>query len=69
MSQDKTIISREPWWQAPPRPGQDEMECVWEWLITWSDCTFTVEHTRPSDAEIRARKGCRLDHHEDGFRR
>ena len=56
----KTMVSREPWWRTPPGPGQDEMTCVWEWLILWSDGTFTVDSTRPTDAEIRARKGCRL---------
>lgn len=57
---ERTVVSREPWWRAPPGPGQDEMTCVWEWLILWSDGSFTVDESRPTDEEIRSRKGCRL---------
>ena len=60
----RILVSREPWWQSPPKPGQDEMTCVWEWLEVWLDGTFTVDHTRPSGEEIRARKCCRLDGNE-----
>jgi len=60
-TETRTLVSREPWWRSPPKPGQDEMTCVWEWLEVWSDGQFTVDHTRPSDEEIRARKSCRLE--------
>jgi hypothetical protein len=58
----RQLVSREPWWELPPRPGQDEMECRWGWLPAYSDGTFVFDmSTRPTDEEIQARKGCRLD--------
>ncbi len=57
---EKTLISREPWWAKPPAPGQDEMECAWGWLEFYSDGSWQVDNTRPTDEEIRNRPGCRL---------
>ncbi len=54
------LVSREPWWRVPPAAGQDEMTCVWEYLMTWSDGTISVDPSRPTDEEIRNRKSCRL---------
>lgn len=54
------LVSREPWWNYPPRPGQDEMELEWGWLEIWSDGRFEFVHERPSDDEIRQRKSCFL---------
>ena len=56
----RTLISREPWWARPPAPGQDERTCDWGWLEIYSDGTFRFDPTRPSDDEIRNRKGCRV---------
>lgn len=53
------LLSREPWWATPPRPGQDELECEWGWLEVWSDGRFEFIRERPSDDEIRRRKSCR----------
>ncbi len=58
----RQLLSREPWWALPPQNGQDEMECDWGWLLMYSDGSFFFDtSTRPSDEEIKARKGCRLD--------
>lgn len=57
---DKHIVSREPWWHMPPLPDQDELTCQWEWLVLWSDGSFTVDPSRPTDEEIANRKSCRL---------
>ncbi len=37
-----SLVSREPWWETPPRPGQDEMTCKWGWLELWSDGIVSV---------------------------
>lgn len=56
----KEPVSREPWWATPPEPGQDEMMLEWGYLEIYSDGSFRFIHERPSDAEIRNRRGCRL---------
>ena len=56
-----TLVSREPWWHKPPAPGEDEMSCTWVYLELWSDGSFKVDPTRPSDEEIRNRKSCRSE--------
>lgn len=57
----RTLVDREPWWAQPPRRGQDELECTWGWLETYSDGSFEFDaSTRPSDEEIKNRRGCRL---------
>ncbi|EIK97107.1 hypothetical protein PMM47T1_08196 [Pseudomonas sp. M47T1] len=58
----RTLISREPWWARPPAPGQDEATCDWGWLEIYSDRTLRFDPTRPTDDEIRNRKGCRVAH-------
>ncbi|WP_083251045.1 hypothetical protein [Acidihalobacter aeolianus] len=58
--QDKRLISREPWWAKPPEPGQDELSVEWGWLEHWSDGSWRFDEERPSDAQIKNRKGCRL---------
>jgi len=54
-----SVVNREPWWLHPPEAGQDEMSCTWTYLLTYSDGTFGVDHTRPSDDEIKNRRSCR----------
>lgn len=61
QAEQPTVVSREPWWNKPPAPGQDEMTCDWVYLELWSDGTFSVDHMRPADDEIRARKSCRSE--------
>lgn len=57
---EKTVVSKEPWWATPPQPGQDELEVDWGYLIFFEDCSWLFDDTRPSDQEIKDRKGCRL---------
>jgi len=59
MADEKTLISREPWWASPPKPGQDEMTCAWGWLEFYSDNSFNFDNSsRPTDEQIKERKGC-----------
>lgn len=53
------LVSREPWWAEPPRPGQDEMTLEWGYLELYSDGYFRFDRQRPTDEEIRTRKSCR----------
>jgi hypothetical protein len=54
------LISREPWWAKRPEPGQDELSVEWGYLCIYDNLTFEFDEIRPSDNEIRARKGCRI---------
>jgi hypothetical protein len=58
----RQILSKEPWWEFPPQPGQDESELDWGWLVTWNEGEprFEFVKQRPSDNEIRNRKSCRI---------
>ena len=56
----KILLSREPWWAAPPNAGQDELELEWGWLEIYSDGSFNFDETRPTDDEIKNRPGCHL---------
>jgi hypothetical protein len=53
------LISREPWWAKPPAPGQDELSLEWGYLEVYENLEFRFVPIRPSDEEIRQRKGCR----------
>ena len=33
----RQILSKEPWWAMPPKPGQDEFELEWGWLVHYSE--------------------------------
>ncbi|RMN07951.1 MULTISPECIES: hypothetical protein [Pseudomonas syringae group] len=56
----KQLVSREPWWELPPKVGQNEKDCSWGYLEQYDDGSFRFDNTqRPSDEEIRNRKGCR----------
>ena len=52
------LLSREPWWAQPPRPGQSEQELQWGYLEHYADGSFRFDPTRPTDEEIRNRKSC-----------
>ncbi|GGM29137.1 hypothetical protein ACFQDN_20540 [Pseudomonas asuensis] len=54
------LISREPWWAKPPEPGQDELNLEWGYLEIYDNLEFNFVSIRPSDEEIRLRKGCRV---------
>lgn len=59
-SEERRLVSREPWWKFPPAQGEDPMGCEWGYLIVYSDGTVAFdEATRPTDEEIANRKGCR----------
>jgi hypothetical protein len=60
MNGEPYLISREPWWRTPPKPGQSELALDWGYLEIWSDMSFRFVAERPSDQEILQRKGCRL---------
>jgi len=53
------LISREPWWERPPGPGESEWDVAWGFLEYWSDGSFRFVRERPSDEEIKSRKSCR----------
>ena len=55
-----TLISREPWWALPPKPGQSESELDWGYLEHHAGGRFEFVQQRPTDDEIRNRPGCRL---------
>jgi hypothetical protein len=58
----REIISKEPWWAVPPKPGQDESELEWGWLVHYNEGEprFEFVKQRPTDSEIRNRKSCRI---------
>ncbi|EJL04073.1 MULTISPECIES: hypothetical protein [Pseudomonas] len=58
----RQIVQKEPWWASPPRPGQDESELEWGWLVVYSEGEprFEFVRERPTDEQIRRRKGCRV---------
>ncbi len=57
--EEPVLISREPWWERPPRPGESEWDVEWGYLECWSDGTFRFVRERPTPEEIRNRKSCR----------
>jgi hypothetical protein len=46
---------------VPPKPGQDESELEWGWLVHYNEGEprFEFIKERPSDSQIRNRKSCR----------
>jgi hypothetical protein len=52
----REIISKEPWWAVPPKPGQDETELEWGWLVHYNEGEPRFEFV----SEIRQRKSCRI---------
>lgn len=60
MADGMKVISREPWWAYPPKPGQSEKDLVWGYLELLENATFRFNHERPSDQEIADRPGCRI---------
>lgn len=54
------LISKEPWWAKRPQPGESDADVEWGYLEHYDDGTFNFDPTRPTDEEIRNRKGCRI---------
>ncbi|MBF8773964.1 hypothetical protein [Pseudomonas fulva] len=54
-----TLISREPWWRVPPKPGQTEQDLHWGYLEIYSNGHTVFVDQRPSDREMTERKSCR----------
>jgi len=54
-----TLISREPWWLVPPKPGQREQDLHWGYLEIYADGRTVFVDQRPSDRELAERKSCR----------
>ena len=52
------LISREPWWAAPPKLGQNELDVEWGYLEVYSDGEFRFVRERPSLEEIESRISC-----------
>jgi hypothetical protein len=63
----REVLNKEPWWAAPPAPGQDESELEWGWLVIYSEGEprFEFVKQRPSDREISNRKSCRITPQSD----
>ncbi|GLO32884.1 MULTISPECIES: hypothetical protein [Pseudomonas] len=60
----KQLVTREPWWAQPPKPGQSDKDCTWGYLERFDDGSFSFDQAnRPSDEEIQNRKGCRVPPH------
>ena len=57
----RQMVSREVWWDHPPRPGETESDVKWGFLTVYSDGSveFSLDE-RPTESEIKNRKGCRL---------
>lgn len=47
MADGMKVISREPWWAYPPKPGQSEKDLVWGYLELLENATFRFNHERP----------------------
>lgn len=54
-----TLISREPWWLVPPKPGQQEQDLHWGYLEIYADGRAVFVDQRPTDRELAERKSCR----------
>lgn len=54
------LLSREPWWATAPKEGQSELDVEWGYLEHYENGAFLFVHDRPTDAEIAARKSCRI---------
>ncbi|KJK18058.1 hypothetical protein ACIOVF_13725 [Pseudomonas sp. NPDC087612] len=53
------LISREPWWRNPPKPGQREQDLEWGYLEIYKDGRAVFVEQRPTDQELAERKSCR----------
>ncbi|MCY4425873.1 MAG: hypothetical protein OXC05_02425 [Halieaceae bacterium] len=58
MSAEKKILSKEPWWEEPPQPGQTEADLRWGYLVFYEDRSFAFLDERPSDEELQGRSSC-----------
>lgn len=58
-SPERQEISREPWREGPVKEGQKDADAKWGWLKVFDDHTFEFDMSnRPTDKEIKNRKGC-----------
>ncbi len=53
------LISREPWWLVPPKPGQHEPDLHWGYLEIYADGSTVFVDQRPTACEMAERKSCR----------
>lgn len=53
----KQLVTREPWWAQPPKPGQSDKDCTWGYLERYDDGSFSFDQAnRPSDEEIQTER-------------
>ena len=54
----RQLVSKEPWWSRPPKPGETEQHLEWGYLLFYDDrsCEFVKE--QPSDEELEVRSSC-----------
>ena len=69
MSEEKKILSKEPWWEQPPKPGQTESDLEWGYLLFYEDRSFEFLDERPSDEELQGRSSCFIPTPETGEER
>lgn len=43
----KHLVTREPWWAQPPKPGQSDKDCTWGYLERYDDGSFSFDGTPP----------------------
>ena len=65
MTEGKKILSKEPWWKQPPKPGQTEADLEWGYLLFYEDRSFEFLDERPSDEELQGRNSCFLPNAEN----
>jgi len=58
---ERSVLSREPWWEKPPAEGQSDDDLRWGWLTIYSDLSVSFDlDDPPSHEEIKSRPGCKL---------
>lgn len=56
-----TVVEEEPWYAFPPQPGEDWKDLKWGFLMRLASGQFVFDDSRrPTDEQIRCRKGCPL---------
>ena len=54
------IVSREPWWKAPPQGQEPVLQLEWGYVVRCERGHWDFDAERPSDDEILNRKSCFL---------